>query len=465
MSSKDLLAFPILSILFLSLSGCGPGSWLDGWDDYRNGGSNQEYRISPNWQPEQVNITCPSGDCPPGVGAVMFVEKEDYYWRASRCTATLVAPDKIMTNHHCNLNGYHEAYFWLPVQGRTVFRALKDRVFDVFSAESGVGRDLSIWTLRQPLPGELVRQVSRAVPSDQDMKHLVAYVINGRHDLHDAADFELDRRDCNTLSRVPLVNGGVQDRATGVTLFDCEIQSGNSGSPVFAAADFLNVQAVLNTVWNSDSEKTLATPAAKYVFDPPSYLGRKFAMAERVQCLPIEGFSAPDSLCAAAPSLTERLAGRVRALLRTFYDGEPATGRVNWGARAAYFEPVDEAYPVAALAPYAVCLSKEADHVPVAAGDFHPEITYWRLGLNSNNEVETRPMGGDSLIERYHPLLDGSGAVEISLGHSLLSVDSPDIKIWAERSAALRLCQPDTLANDLDDALTNFQIEDGMAEF
>ena len=265
----------VIAALSVSLIGCG------GQD---NGGQDN-VTIVPHWSPNDVKVSCPSGDCPQGVGAIVFVENMDDGYKVGRCTATLIAPDQVLTNSHCGKDlDYQAAYFFTRVNSQTVFYTLQDRIFDrqdityAKGPDVGMGGDLSIFSLKQSVNSLQPRKVSRRIPAD--MSQLVAYVINEDGSTKNFTDLSLDRLACSTVAHEATHSGGVNDLALGL-LLECSIVAGNSGSPVFTAGNFSEVQVVVNsgvdasTLWGSES----------------------FGFGNRVQCMDIPGQPTPEKIC------------------------------------------------------------------------------------------------------------------------------------------------------------------------
>jgi hypothetical protein len=235
------------------------------------------------WDPRKVKVACPSGDCPPGVGAAMFVEKTDNNMiKLGRCTASLIAPDKILMNAHCDLEMTPDlGLFFFNVDGETKIYELGTRewrTFDYSSIDSkdiGAGEDLEVYNLRDSVTEVAPRSISRAVPAD--MSQLIAYVSNNPS--KDGMALELDREVCQTQSHIdPHSNpmqGGVQDMTVGIFL-QCQVIPGNSGSPAFAPGNMQDIQVVINA-GNPN------TPVDGY--------------ANRVQCMDLPGITDVAQTC------------------------------------------------------------------------------------------------------------------------------------------------------------------------
>ena len=83
---------------------------------------------------------------------------------SSRCTATLISPDRVLTNEHCNLPESQRGYFILPLDGRLIIRHLSHSLFSARDRMSGVGRDVAIWQLDRPINEVRPLKVSRQIP-------------------------------------------------------------------------------------------------------------------------------------------------------------------------------------------------------------------------------------------------------------------------------------------------------------
>ncbi len=242
------------------------------------------------WSAESVNLQCSSGDCPDGVGAVIFVnDLPGGGQELSRCTATLVAVDRILTNGHCGREFEPtRVIFFFRAGGKTLNKAVGPRLFHAFGFakdEEGISEDLSLYQLREPATEATPLKISRKTPVE--LENPVLYVVNQAMEGRLMTDLVVKRKECTVRPHQPVFLGGAEDRGVGLSLFDCEIVEGNSGSPVFTGGDFTTVQAVLNSVYFFAAGGKSVERFFKLFEKIPSTLSGDFAMANRVHCLNI----------------------------------------------------------------------------------------------------------------------------------------------------------------------------------
>lgn len=246
--------------------------------------------LPPAWQPSDVRLTCNSSSCPSGVGVIVFVQNLADRMILGRCTATLIARDRVMTNAHCDQGGNFvpdQAYFFALEGGVTNYYPLGQKVYDrmdyqLAGPNEGMGGDLAIFALSEPDLLSSPRTVSRNIPAD--MSQLVGYVVNdAQADLGDSAtefrSFTIDRVHCTTVKHSAANGGGVADASVGLNLFNCPLTTSSSGAPLFAPDNAQDVQVVV-------------TNAIVGLEGTASY-----GMGNRVQCMDIPGQSAPDRQC------------------------------------------------------------------------------------------------------------------------------------------------------------------------
>ena len=78
--------------------------------------------VGGNWTPADVHLTCEGAHCRPYVGVFLTSQRVDPgHITLTRCTATLIANDQILTSGHCVLEG-RDAYFVLPNGFRKISR-------------------------------------------------------------------------------------------------------------------------------------------------------------------------------------------------------------------------------------------------------------------------------------------------------------------------------------------------------
>lgn len=359
------------------------------------GRQDDKVKVSDGWRPEQVTITCPTGDCPQGIGVLVFLKTTDYGWyrvrSMSRCTATLISSTSVLTNSHCGRmeNGYDEAYFIANRPGGSPQVArVGALVFDHSTRSIGIDRDISIFNLNVAMAAA-PRSISRHIP--EHMEEMVAFVINEGYS-SDHTAFVLDKRVCRTEKRVSLYAAGVDDKKVGLALFDCDIQRGNSGSGVYTKDDFTHIQALLNSVYaySSAAGNTIGRLRALFIDEGPAYLSGQHAMAERIHCLDVPGFPAPLEKCAMADlkkTVGDPFREAVKKEAERWLSSRAAGGDVQWTLEAFAgeigFSLLGPAKQGAVLVPRPVCLNGNG-------GRINLEISYLQLGLQKDGLAVTR---------------------------------------------------------------------------
>jgi hypothetical protein len=272
---------------------------------------------------------------------VIFVKEGVQETEVERCTASLIAPDRILTNGHCGHptaeNDFfipERAYFFFRAGEQTLFKPLGPRIFERFGFaedEESISPDLAVYTLGEPVREVQSLRVSRVASSA--MPVLTAYMINQDFNGRPFVDLVLDRQTCTTVGSQPLFRGGVQDMGIGLALYGCTVVSGNSGAPVFLPDQPGVIQAVINSsIFWSSRASTLARFSKLFEKMPPS-LAQDAGMANRVQCLEIDGEPAPEETCTLRhlKTLTEEsLQGAARQALAEAFTRLPMDAIV-WG--------------------------------------------------------------------------------------------------------------------------------------
>lgn len=254
-----------------------------------------------NFKAENVTLNCPSGDCPQGVGMLVFPVRS---WRTAgfiRCTATLVSPTQILTNAHCDHVGKAYALqgvFILPVAGGKEILPVVSSSFKERGKRFGVDHDIAILNLGS-VSSHTPRSISRKIPSGMDK--LVTYVVNPRYRNADIHNYNIDKLDCTTQRHVLFNASGSVDRGLGLSLFGCRLVGGNSGAGVFQAGNLDEVQAVVHTQWlfHSGPEPVmeLRQEFLRFFIEAPEWMSADYGMAERVQCTDIPGFGQSSEKC------------------------------------------------------------------------------------------------------------------------------------------------------------------------
>ena len=100
MKTRRILYFPFLVVAMLMLSQCGPifditdlNELLPQWK-FGNRGDAEGFF-------QQADISCDSADCPSYALGFYTITGEDQSFNVTACSATLIAPDQVLTNRHC----------------------------------------------------------------------------------------------------------------------------------------------------------------------------------------------------------------------------------------------------------------------------------------------------------------------------------------------------------------------------
>jgi hypothetical protein len=379
---KDLIALFVV----LLLSACG-GKQADKTD------------VGLGWSPQNVRITCPSGDCPDATGALIIGRRTYNGYRIGRCTATLIAADTIITNAHCDDDFGDLSYAWFIT--RNGIANVTAKTYEYIGAVSGIERDLAIFKLNRAMPGH-PKSVSRKIPARMD--RLIAYVIDQSYGDGDFTALDLNKRSCRVERTVPLIGGGYDDKTLGLAVFDCEVKHGNSGSAMYVPDDMENIQALMNTLWNWNEVGGRSGLSAKNLFlETPAFMKSEYGMAERLQCASIPGFAEPEELCTkldadatTGAKLREALAAKAERWLQSLASG---AGGVEWTLETVDGE-LSEGYfmtasnRAAALIPVPYCFTGEPQTATL-------RVPYFRLGLLSVGAGEARLVSEKEVSMRF----------------------------------------------------------------
>ncbi len=349
-------------------------------------------RVPADWQPSAVRLHCASGDCPAGTGLVLFVTKRNFGFELFRCSGTLISGETLLTNAHCDQTGKPgvRGYFILPsVAGAPQFAEISGRDFNVKGKQSGLDRDLAILRLKTKLD-TAPRKISRTIPAKMDS--LVTYVVN-RGAGRAGYDFNLEKRTCRTLKSMPLYGGGTEQNHVGLALLDCELRKGNSGAAAFLPDDLDEIQAVLNTVWKFTPDNDDYRQVRGLFFDLPAYFNTGYAMAERVQCQPIAGQSAPDLLCPAVDferTVGDPFRAAVAKEVEKRLAGMDPTGDLIWTTEI-FSVKMDGSAPAVILAPKPFCVQSTKGRAQ------NLKVSYLKLGLMPDGSARTAALSEDPL--------------------------------------------------------------------
>jgi hypothetical protein len=202
-----------------------------------------------DWLPQKVSLTCALADCPPQVGVILFASPTtDIHYDIWRCTAFLIDNDKIMTNGHCDFSEKAEGYFVTRTDmPEKTFRRITRRLFKDFTPnpkdpEVLSGRpDVAIFQLESPIlkisPLQIARGTAHAYTS---LTAIVANAVPGK----EALTMTIGELNCEMHRHERYFPYALSENPDVLTVFECEGEKGNSGSPMFAGKS-MEVEAIL----------------------------------------------------------------------------------------------------------------------------------------------------------------------------------------------------------------------------
>lgn len=348
-------------------------------------------RLPLSWKPQELKLSCPSGECPEGTGLIIFAQRQKRDFKMVHCTGTMVAGNQVLTNSHCDF--VHEpgfqGYFFTMRGNETVFSPVTGDTFRVKGKTSGLERDLAVLTLGHSLPGQ-PRRIARKIPAK--LETLIGFVANRAFENH----FVLDRRVCKTIPKMPLYGGGVKDENTGLALFDCDIKKGNSGAAMFLSGLLDDIQVVVNTVWKFENGHDDTNLLQAFFFDLPSYFRVGYAMGERVHCQSIKGWNEPETNCGTV-SFERTVSNPFRTAIAAelMKRQSKQTGSIVWTTEVFSVKAVDEFYnfrrPAVILAPRALCY-RGGKNTPQELS-----FSYYRVGLHPDGHAGTKLLTEDHM--------------------------------------------------------------------
>jgi len=363
------------------------------------------------WTPQTVKVTCPTGDCPDAAGVLILGRRGGRGYELSRCTATMIAPDTIITNAHCDdkIPDYSHAYFIKsgPSGQSSVVANVVRKTYDKKGAMSGIDRDLAIYKLDRAMPG-VPKNISRHIPARMDQ--LISYVIDQTYWDTDFQSFDLNKRVCNTKPRMALFAGGTEDKSLGVALFGCTVKPGNSGSAVYVPGDMQNIQGLINTLWTFSTTNTDEVEKLRALFfETPEFMKNDYGMAERLHCADFPDQAPPAEYCtrvtmesSVAEKFRTAVRSRVDQLLNSVARGP---GGIQWTFETIAGE-MDSGYggstrfPAVFLIPIPFCTKSNVTTVSLNA-------PYFRMGLLDGAGADARALYHDELSLGLQPRMGG----------------------------------------------------------
>lgn len=298
---------------------------------------------------EPFPVQCLNAGCPEGVGLWVYREKNG---TPSQCTAFLISPDQVLTNHHC-----------LPPRAKTPNSSCQDKVRIYFPAVSGTAADsVDCKSIEAVSPHEdlidepdwaLVRLAHpskhRPLPMDfrgigdlEPVRVWVAAPDWGSVLVQKSASAQIRLQECLVSRRTSVFHDKqskasfLDSNARRVPLVDCPAWKGNSGAPVLRRSpedSTWKVAGILDRSSPTGSIMEWAKAQELPLLD--STLG-EFAYASNLACLPLNPNPLP-SACREDSSQTANQLDRKRwkeEVDRTIQDSiRSRLQRGSWSAK------------------------------------------------------------------------------------------------------------------------------------
>ncbi len=197
-----------------------------------------------------ISLVCNAAKCPPQVGLLIFVTSENQMIYFSRCTASLIAPDKIITNAHCDQHASKEGYFITQkINGKHRQIKIKDLSFKQYKQEvpsekkNSPGEiDLAIFTLEEEISAQEITPFDLPNQETPSFGTLYSYVVNeGKAD----NNFVIDEKICSPQRHEIFFPFNFSENPDTFLVLNCEIEAGNSGSPVLASRTSTTIEALV----------------------------------------------------------------------------------------------------------------------------------------------------------------------------------------------------------------------------
>ncbi len=201
------------------------------------------------WSVESVRLDCGEKQCPEAVGMLVFVgpQQENGLIPIRRCTAFLVAPNRIASVGHCDRSRTFTGYFITSSSGGRHVRKVMGVAFKKFSAGHGEfesGRpDIGLYDLESPILNIRPFEFAEASTST-DFSKLIGYVVNRSSDADNFAHYTIETIECRVRKHRALFPFDLSENPDVITGFGCTSRQGNSGAPLFAPGSW-RVQAIL----------------------------------------------------------------------------------------------------------------------------------------------------------------------------------------------------------------------------
>ncbi len=245
-----------------------------------------------------LNLICNAQACPRQVGLLVFVTKTGNIVQYTRCTASLIAPDKILTNGHCDHTGEgREGYFITQkINGKQKQIKIQDLSFKQYTryqpspgvqlTESSLDEnwssgeiDVAIFTLEQTIDAKDIPPFSLPAGNTPNFDTLYSYVINSGQD---EKTFLIDEKICLPKRHEILFPFDFAENPDVFSMISCEAIPGNSGAPILSSRTSTEVAALV--VGFSNIEMRHQDYLKQYGRLPPAYEDYGFMLAANLRC-------------------------------------------------------------------------------------------------------------------------------------------------------------------------------------
>lgn len=183
----------------------------------------------------EVEVACPSGDCPEGVGVLLFLEKTDVGFILHRCTAFLSAPNEIISNGHCFEESYGEGYFFTQKKSFSKIAKIENKTIG-----AGASPDAAVFELETAL--KKIQPLKPARGAQVAYQNLTGYFSAAQGDSQ--IKLKLEKVQCVVHRHDQEFPFNLSEAPDVLRAFDCYGAKGNSGGPLFANGDFTTVEAI-----------------------------------------------------------------------------------------------------------------------------------------------------------------------------------------------------------------------------
>ena len=234
--------------------------------------------VDGGWTPARLKLECRGPHCRPAVGLLVGSRRMSATQiELRRCTATLIAPDRVLTSAHCVIDGI-ETHFVLTSGMHKIAKVEWQTA--VAPADPDQAPDLAVLKLQVPIDD--VTPLRPAVGDKPNYRSLTALVVNATADRD---TFRVDPLTCAVRRHERVYPFDVRENPDLIYGFDCTVVQGNSGGPMVAEGD--EVQAVV--------QATVDPAQVAALIPGPARASNKhwIAIATNARCFPLDGQTQP----------------------------------------------------------------------------------------------------------------------------------------------------------------------------